>query len=377
MSNIQILIKPASSLCNLQCQYCFYCDEAKNRETASFGIMTEKTLENVVKKSFEWAKSSVSTVFQGGEPTLAGLSFYKKFIELQKTYNKDGISVINSIQTNACGLNEELVKFFAENNFLVGVSMDGNREIHDKYRKTANGKGSYQLVKKGIALLKKYKVEFNILCVVTKDVAQNIEQIYKSFRRSGLLYLQFIPCLQPFGHENDSYDYTLTDKEWGKFLMKLNDLWYSDVVSSKFIYIQQFDNYLAMLMGYMPNMCGMIGRCSLQNVIEADGSCYPCDFYVLDKYKLGNLNEQSFDEIYEKRKEIQFLEQSLQVNEECKACEYYGLCRGGCKRYCEPFGQNGERQKNILCAGYKEFFAYSYSRLNGLAKLLKHTKRYK
>ncbi len=367
MSNIHLLIKPASSLCNLQCEYCFYCDTASKRDTASFGFMSVGTLENVVKKAFSWASSSVTTVFQGGEPTLVGLPFYKKFVELQHKYAKKGVVIQNSIQTNGVNIDDDFAEFLASNGFLVGVSLDGSTAYHNKYRIDKDGNGSFDKVMAGIAILKKHKVEFNILCVVTKDIANNIAEVYKFYRQNGLHYLQFIPCLQPFGAESELLPYTLTAKEWGQFLIALFDLWHNDVINGRFIYIQQFENYINMLLGNRPDMCGMSGVCSYQNVIEADGSCYPCDFYVLDRYRLGNLNEQNFDDIYAKRKEIQFLEQSLLVNEDCKACDYYGICRGGCKRYCEPFAENGTRAKNILCTGYKEFFAYSFKKFRDMA----------
>ncbi|MFI3141481.1 MAG: anaerobic sulfatase maturase [Clostridia bacterium] len=378
MPPIVIMIKPASSLCNLRCKYCFYLDTAQNRETASYGIMSENTLENVVKKAFEFADMSISFAFQGGEPTLAGLHFFEKFIEFQKKYAKEyakkDIEINNAIQTNAVNIDADFAKFFHDNNFLVGVSLDGAKQYHDIYRKFADGKGSYNKVILGINLLKKYEVDFNILCVINRITARNIKEIYNFYKKNGFNYLQFIPCLQPFGQESQRLSFTLSAKDWGKCLCELFDLWYADFIKGNEIHIRQFENYIEMLLGYPPESCGMSGVCSYQNIIEADGSCYPCDFYVLDKFKLGNLNEVGFEEVYEVRKQINFLEDSLKINKKCFECKFSGICRGGCKRYCEPLNDKDERSINILCEGYRIFFEHSYEKMKKLAQYVAQQK---
>lgn len=371
---MNLLIKPASSLCNLRCRYCFYLDSAENRITPSYGVMSEETLKNLTQKALMAGEREVTFAFQGGEPTLAGLVFFKKAVEFQKKYNTQHVKVSNAIQTNGIVMNEEWAQFLKENQFLVGISLDGTKECHDAFRLDAEGKGTYQRVMKSIGLLEQYGVDFNILTVVNSQTAKKIQSIYSFFKKCNFPYLQFIPCLQPFGHEGEKLPFTLSAKDWGIFLGNLFDLWYRDFMVGKAPHIRQFENYVEMLLGYPPESCGMSGICSMQNVIEADGGCYPCDFYVLDRYLLGNLNTVDFKEINKRREELLFIEQSANIHEKCRQCKYLNICRGGCKRYCEPFSKE-ERSLNVLCEGYYQFFQHSGERLVSIAKAVGIPKR--
>lgn len=368
--HINLLIKPASSLCNLRCEYCFYHDSAKNREITSYGIMSTETIENIVKKAFLYAEQGLTIAFQGGEPTLAGLEFFEKYIEIQKKHNVKNLPVNNAIQTNATLIDDNWAKFFKENNFLVGVSLDGPKECHDNFRYDINNKGSFNDVMRGIACLNKFKVDYNILCVVNSVTAKKIQSIYTFFKKNKFEYLQFIPCIQPFGESETKMPFSLTSKDYTKFMCNLFDLWYRDIQAGTWIHMRDFENYVEMLLGYPPESCGKSGICSMQYVIEADGGCYPCDFYVLDKYKLGNLNDLSFAEIDQKRNEIKFVQESARVHPKCRECKYFRICRGGCKRYCEPFNENG-RDLNLLCEGYYNFFEHCGERLLELARNVK------
>lgn len=367
MPNMNVLIKPASGLCNLRCTYCFYIDETKNREIESYGFMTEETLEQVIKKTIEGSDTECTIAYQGGEPTLRGLDFFKKSIIFQNEYNTKKIHIHNAIQTNGYDVSDEFLDFLKENNFLVGVSLDGIPYSHDAYRLDAQNKGSFSIVRDAIRRMEERKIEYNILTVVNATTAKKIKQIYEYFKEEGFEYLQFIPCLNPFGEEDVKYPHTLTAKLYSQFLRTLFDLWYQDMMEGKIVHIQQFENYVLMLLGQPPGICGMSGICSYQNVVEADGEVYPCDFYVLDQYKLGNLNEVSLEEVHQKRLELQFVEQSHPIHADCKACKYGPICRGGCRRHREPMIE-GEYQKNIFCTAYYEFFEYSIKRLEEIAR---------
>lgn len=359
MPDISVLIKPASGLCNMQCKYCFYHDETENREVASYGFMTEETLEHVIEKAIAFSDTSCTFTFQGGEPCLRGLDFFKKAVFLQKKHNRKGISVSNAIQTNGLCLDREWATFLKENHFLTGVSLDGTAFTHDSFRVDTKGEGTFERVVRGIELLKEYEVDFNILTVVNAVTAKKISQVYEFYKQNGYIYLQFIPCLNPLGKERERFPYTLTPKAYGHFLKSLFDLWYNDWKAGNMVHVQQFEEYVKMLLLMPPDICGMSGICSCQHAVEADGEVYPCDFYVLDGYKLGNLNRNSFEEINERRRELRFVEESAQMHEDCRSCKYAPICRGGCRRHRNP--------KNYFCASYYDFFDYAIHRLEEIA----------
>ena len=364
MPPISVLIKPASGGCNMLCDYCFYCDEARKRERAFYGLMTEQTLKNVIRKTMLYAEGQISYVFQGGEPTLCGLEFYEKVLMYQKQYNKHGIRVQNAIQTNGYALDEAWCRFFRENQFLVGVSVDGTKEIHDTYRHSKTGKPTFDRILQSISLLEQYQVDYNILTVVTKQAAARIADIYEFYKEKGWRYQQYILCLEPFAEGYEKQNYALTPEEYGSFLSNLFDLWYADWKEGKQPYIRQFENYVGMLAGYQPESCDMRGKCSIQHVVEADGSVYPCDFYVLDEYYLGNLNEQRMPEIAEAGRRSGFAERALLVEESCKTCSYFKLCRGGCYRT----RVESEYSKSYYCEGYRMFFEHCLEPLREIAE---------
>ncbi|HHT93701.1 MAG TPA: anaerobic sulfatase maturase [Clostridia bacterium] len=366
MRPVTLLIKPASSLCNLRCTYCFYHDVAKKRLSPSYGLMTEKTLEVLVRKVFQYAKGFAYFGFQGGEPTLVGLTFFEKLVELQKKYNIWGVKVINAIQTNGTHLNKNWAEFFHKNNFLVGISLDGPPNIHDRFRLNADGKGSFDKVMGAVKLMEKHEVEYNILCVVNNVVAENAARVYRFFKSNNIKYIQFIPCLNPFGDEHVYYDYTLTSENYLNFLKTTFDLWYEDWSRGTPISIRTFDNYVSMIAGYPPEACGMSGVCSCYFLVESDGSVYPCDFYVLDEYRLGNVLENSLEEMMETDTANAFVEESRIIHDKCKNCKWYRICRSGCKRNRDP-----NTHENLYCDAYYNFFEYAYDKMDQIANILK------
>ena len=372
MLPVSLLIKPASGLCNLRCRYCFYEDETQNRAQASYGIMSAETLENVLRRAFEEAEGDLHIAFQGGEPTLAGLDFFRTCMNLQKKFNTRGVRVHNSIQTNGYRLGEDWAQFFAENRFLVGLSLDGLRHTHDAFRLDPRGEGPYFDILQTRDLFDRFGVEYNILTVVNARTAASAAKIYAFYRKNGLKYLQFIPCLDPF--EGGRHDFSLAAEAYGKFLCELFDLWYADLQKGAQPYIRTFENYMAILMGYPPESCDMVGRCSLQNVVEANGDVYPCDFYVLDEYRLGNLNTDSLADIRARLPETDFIKRSLELPAECKNCPFYPLCRGGCMRH-RTLNPDGTRS-NRFCVSYKTFFAHALPRMQQIARMMRMRQRH-
>lgn len=367
MPPINFLIKPASSNCNLTCKYCFYNSISENREIASYGIMKEDALEAVIKKGLDYAEYYCGFAFQGGEPTIAGLEFFQKCIELQNKYNTKKLKISNSLQTNGMLIDEKWATFLHDNNFLVGLSLDGPKEVHNLHRINLKGDGSFNRIMKTVNIFNKYKVEYNVLYVVTSQSCRYANKIYNFFKEKGFKYLQFINCLDPLNVEPGKQKYSLKPEDLEKFLKITFDLWYEDFVKGNYISIRYFDNLISILLGNRPEACNMIGVCQCNCVIEGDGGVYPCDFYVLDKWRLGNIKDNDIKEMMSSETAKKFIMPSLHVPHECKECKWRGLCRGGCRREREYFDGNNLKL-NYYCSAYKAFFEYAYERLINVAR---------
>lgn len=369
MPPINILIKPASSACNLACNYCFYRDVADNRSQAFEGMLSLSRMREVIEAGMEYAEYLCSFAFQGGEPTLAGLDFYRQVVRLQQLYARPGVEIHNAIQTNGTLIDEEWAQFLGEHHFLVGLSLDGPAELHNQNRPDSQGKGSFQTVMRAVRLLQKYHVDFNILCVVTGRNARSIEKIYRFYRKQGFRWLQFIPCLEPLGQNRGIAQYHLSPSAYGDCLVRLFDLWYDDLKHGEYISIRHLDNWISILLGECPEACNMTGQCSVQFVIEGDGGVYPCDFYVLDEWRMGTVGKISFVDMQRGEVAKRFIDSSLHVPETCKTCRWYGLCRNGCRRDRMVL-PNGVIDQNYYCEAYRTFFSARESQLLHAVQLL-------
>ena len=369
MPVLSLLIKPASGNCNMRCRYCFYADELDNREIRSYGKMSVDTMHTIVDKAMEYGDYECTIAFQGGEPTLAGLDFYRDLVAYVTAHeNPKKLKIHYALQTNGYLINEEWAAFLGENHFLVGVSLDGLKEIHDRYRLDAAGKGTYQRVISAIRLLEKHQVEYNILTVVTAATARNGQKIYNYFKKNHFGYQQYIECLDPIGEEPGQHEYSLTPEKYGEFLKSMFDAWYLDMRSGTYVYNRYFENLMMIMAGQQPESCNMRGVCGKQWVFEADGSVYPCDFYALDQWRLGNIQENSFEEMDEKRDELGFIQWSMRQQEDCQKCRWFGLCRNGCRRNREPVTAE-HTNRNYFCKSYQMFFEYAYPRLTEIYQL--------
>ena len=369
MPALSLLIKPASGNCNMRCRYCFYADELDNREIRSYGKMSVDTMHTIVNKAMEYGDYECTIAFQGGEPTLAGLDFYRDLVAYVTAHeNPKKLKIHYALQTNGYLINEEWAAFLGENHFLVGVSLDGLKEIHDRYRLDAAGKGTYQRVISAIRLLEKHQVEYNILTVVTAATARNGQKIYNYFKKNHFGYQQYIECLDPIGEEPGQHEYSLTPEKYGEFLKSMFDAWYLDMRSGTYVYNRYFENLMMIMAGQQPESCNMRGVCGKQWVFEADGSVYPCDFYALDQWRLGNIQENSFEEMDEKRDELGFIQWSMRQQEDCQKCRWFGLCRNGCRRNREPVTAE-HINRNYFCKSYQMFFEYAYPRLEEIYQL--------
>ncbi len=368
MKNLNIMLKPDSSLCNLNCKYCFYADVSSKRSQAFYGVMTKETvldiLKNIEKELDDGDK--IQFTFQGGEPMLAGLEYFEFFVTTVKKWDKK-INVFYALQTNATLLDEKWCEFLKENNFLVGVSLDLPAEEHNSARVDKNGNGTYKEVALKIQLLKKYKVEFNILCTLTNFVARYPQKVWKTLCELDIEYVQFTPCLGDLGCDVNSL-YALTPKRFAAFYTTLFSLWFEDYKKGKYRSIKFFDDAVNLLVYGRPTCCGMNGSCQSQLVIEGDGSAYPCDFYCIDEYKLGNLRESGFSELLNSQKVKDFINRPHTRPALCNSCKYNYYCGGNCKRM----------QKEICCGkddtycGYQDFLNNCGQELLNIAKEQRH-----
>lgn len=357
---LYLLIKPASSLCNLQCRYCFYCDVAENRSTSSYGIMRPNITEQLLQQTFAYATGPVTFSFQGGEPTLAGLDYFLDFCAQISHLNTKKLPVSFSMQTNGILLDDRWCSFLHEHHFLTGISLDGTAKLHNENRIDGAGNGTFTTVRDSIRRLKAHGVDFNILCVVTDEIARHGAEVYRYFRSQHFSFMQFIPQIPDF----NSNMKTLTAVRYGQFLNTVFDFYYDDFCHGQYNSVRLFDNFVRLAAGKMPECCGMDGQCHTQLVVEADGSVYPCDFYVLDTWRLGNICTDSLEAMLFGDTARSFLLSGGGIPSTCRACPYVILCRGGCRRHREP-----ENITNRYCDAYKIFFKKNMERIYNLARL--------
>ena len=326
--------------------------------------MKEETMAALIKKTLAYVGGGTITyAFQGGEPLVAGEAFFRSFSEMVNTHNTQHSPVYYSLQTNGTLLTDSLCEYLKEQNFLVGVSLDGPRTLHDANRIFLNEKGSFDRVRQGIALLRKYDVSFNILVVLTHLTAEYMGKLRVFFENYGLDDLQFITCLEPFGAKPFSTGFAMSNDDYFEINKILFDWYLQRNRAGKRLSIRHLDNIINTINGYRPEMCGALGYCTGQLVVEGNGNCYPCDFYCDDAHLLGNIQTDSLEEMSVGLVMQQFLEASYHVEEKCKSCSVVNLCRGGCRRERDTLNK-GVLELSIYCHGRKKFFEYVLSKLN-------------
>jgi uncharacterized protein len=342
MNNFSLLIKPASADCNLRCDYCFYIEHLTNKKTR----MNYETLEKVIYSYMSNNQNQYSFAWQGGEPTIMGVEFFKKALELQTKLLPKGSSLVNSLQTNATLIDEEMAAFFTENKFLLGVSLDGPRSYHNLYRKTIEDGPSHAKVMQGIDCLRKAKTEFNILTLVSNINVQNPKEIYKYFKDKGFFYHQYIPCVEE--KMGKTLPWSITGEQWGDFLLGIFKQWVRNDIHK--VSIREFDSIINYLVTGVPSVCTMDKDCRQYFVVEYSGDIYPCDFFVSEEMKLGNINNNNFEELWESEQFRKFGKAKMDFSEDCLSCPYLELCYGGCQK------NRINRKKTLLCEGYKNFY---------------------
>lgn len=344
------------------------------------GCMTVKTLETVVKKALQAAENSCVFGFQGGEPTLAGLEFYRLCISLVNQYKKENTKVFYKLQTNGLVMDEKWVSFLKENNFQVEISIDGGRFFEDFAGQDKTEKQKFCRVMENAGKLLEAEVDVGFTCVITDRAAMDIQKIYRFLKEKGFLVQRYQPCMEPFGEARGSRQWSLKTSDYGQVLCELFDLWYDDYVKclytkdrEKRVCIPQFEHWFDKYRGEIPGNCTQYGKCVIRNLIEGNGDIYPCEFYVLDEYCMGNIHERDFEGLQEDIHNVaspggKFFVNASMRDIRCQICKWYPLCRGGCRRecFCETDRAFGVMMRNYYCEAYQKFFDYAIGRMEWL-----------
>lgn len=371
---LYVMAKPVSSVCNLNCKYCYYLEKSnlyRDVNPRRVFTMSDELLEHYIKEYLQ-AQTMPQALFtwHGGEPLMRPLSFYKRVVELQRKHGGPML-IDNSIQTNGTLITEEWCKFFKENNWLVGVSIDGPQEFHDEYRRTRQGGPSFNKVMHGINLLNKYGVEWNAMAVVNDFNAEYPLDFYNFFKEIECRYIQFTPIVERIQPHADGRhlasvldrgdvplaDFSVLPEQWGDFLCAIFDEWVKQDVGAYFI--QLFDATLANWVGVQPGVCTMGRSCGHAAVMEYNGDIYACDHFVFPEYKLGNIREQSIVEMISSPKQTEFGNMKrASLPRQCRECRFTDICNGECPKNRFAFTADGEPGLNYLCSGYHKFFEH-------------------
>lgn len=368
---LYVMLKPAGAHCNLACKYCYYLEKNKLYPTAQRHLMSDEMLEQFTREYIEaQTMNQVLFTWHGGEPLLRSIDFYRKALSLQQKY-AGSRRIDNVIQTNGTLLTDEWCEFFAQNHWLVGISIDGPQPDHDHYRLTAAGKPSWKKVMQGIKLLKKHGVEWNAMAVVNAYNANHPLEFYRFFKENGCQFLQFTPIVERLTrHEDGRTLASLADKDeislseasvapeqWGYFLCAIFDEWVRKDVGK--IFVEIFDCTLANWMGISPGICAYSKECGHAGVMEHNGDVYSCDHFVFPEYKLGNIRDHSLiDMLYgEQQQEFSCLKHSS-LPRQCKECDMEFACHGECPKNRFMKDKYGDSGLNYLCPGYYHYYQH-------------------
>ncbi len=359
-----LLIKPSSADCNLHCDYCFYLNRSQLYPETSTHRMPDEVLTRMIASYMATDQPQYIFGWQGGEPTLMGIDFFRRVTELQQKYGRPGSIVANGLQTSATLITDELAAHLGKYHFLVGVSLDGPAELHNRFRKTKDGFGSHELVLQGIERLRRYQVDFNILTLVNSANVNHGRDIYQYLCDMGVQYHQYIPCVE-FDQKGQPLPYSITGRQWGEFLKTIFDQWIAS--DTRKVSVRLFDAILNFMVNGEYQICHMGGHCSQYVVVEYNGDVYPCDFFVDADKKLGNIMEDSWEQLLASEKFIAFGGQKANWNRRCLECPYLLYCSGDCLKHRFYCGEDPTRL-SWLCEGWRIFFEYALPGFKKLAR---------
>jgi len=390
--DFHMLAKPSGPICNLDCHYCFYTEKEALFSGRPNFKMSDEVLETFIKNYIQSQQApEVPFVWQGGEPTLMGLDYYKKVVEIQKKYAQ-GKRITNSLQTNGTLITEEWCEFLAENDFLVGLSLDGTPEIHDYYRVDRGGKPTSSKVLRALKLLQQYGVSYNVLVCVTKESSKRAKEIYQFFKREEIQYIQFIPIVERLPDEKavelglrhavppslteleaqrTVSSWTVESESYGDFLIEVFDEWVRNDVGT--MHVMNFEWALTSWLGLPSTICIFSETCGSAGIIEHNGDIYSCDHYTYPEYKLGNIMEDSLKRMMNSKEQQEFgASKKASLPKDCQNCEVRFACHGECPKHRFLLTEDGEPGLNYLCAGYKKYFHHIHPYMKVMVQLLEN-----
>jgi uncharacterized protein len=374
MPPLSVLFKTVSTDCNLDCSYCYYRQSLEGTRVSR--RIDRGMLEVLLPQYMEYVADvgQAGFAWQGGEPTLAGLDFFRWVVGLQESHARRGTAISNALQTNGVLLDDAWGSFLRQHNFLVGISLDGPAEVHDIARKDRGGHGSFRRVMAGVDVLRRHGVDFNCLCVIGPHNVHRTRELMRFFRNEGFSHIQFIPAMDFQSTEPEKpAAYSISPEEYGEFLVQLFDEWYQD--GKPRISIRTFDSFLQSYLGAPNELCVHGDSCTAALVVEYNGDVYPCDFFVHPSWKLGNILSHSLRSMAESDERARFVGQKQPLPAECQPCEWKAVCRGGCPRNRLTL-EDGRQTPEYFCRSYKRFFSYADGRLRSLCERVISRLRY-
>ena len=376
-----IMVKPVGSACNLRCDYCYYLEKQHLYANEGRQMLSDELLERFIREYIESQTTpEVLFTWHGGEPLVRPLAFYEKVVRLQQRYAR-GRRIVNSLQTNGTLINDDWARFFHDQGWLIGVSLDGPEAYHDAFRRTRGGGPSFRNVIRGIDILNRHAVEWNALAVANRLNGDHPLSFYRFFKNIGCQYIQVTPVVERLAHHDDGRQlaslvdegqlapFSIRPKQWGNFLCTIFDEWVRHDVSMFFINI--FDATLANWVGVAPGLCTMAKHCGHAGVMEHNGDVYSCDHFVFPEYKLGNIHEQSLVEMMYSERQRRFgRAKADSLPTQCRECQWLNACHGECPRNRFIHTANGEPGLNYLCEGYRQYFSHVAPYMDVMKRLL-------
>lgn len=367
-----LLIKPVGSRCNIDCTYCFYRGTDELLGGNRHPVMPDHVLDRMIGDYLALAFPTSVFIWQGGEPTVAGLNFFRRVVEKQMAYGRGGQVVANALQTNGYVIDDRWAEFLAEYRFLVGLSLDGPPEIHNHHRITGTGHPTFDRIMKTAETLRRHSVEFNILCMITGRSEDHGRYIYEFLVGEGFEHLQFIPCVDYDPSTGTPSPYNVSPAGYGRFLCDMFDAWYSRDVGR--VTVRTFESLVALLAGEEQfSICTMRKRCNHYLVVEKEGDVYPCDFFVSPQYYLGNLCETPLADLFCSDRADSFSRIKCDYPDDCLPCTYFDLCAGGCPKDRLCAGGESFGKVSGLCGGLQLFFGHTAEKMKELAESVRQT----